>query len=200
MLCALEALAAKKVDDLKKREADDVCVRSNECTDEPRRHPLNGVSAGLAVPLAGREILLDLGSVEAPEHDGGLDPARDKATIGYECDAAVNPVTTPRKQLQAFPRCLLMNGLRQNPASASYDCIGGQHEGGGMARRHSPRLRGRKSQRMPRGKLSLKRRLINPSRVNHIRSEADLGQESDPPGRRRGQHEALVGHMVRAHG
>src|ERR1700674_2652177 len=97
--------------------------------------PLDRITAGLAVPLAAREISRQL--LLAQPLEGDLADHATECQIaagGQQRNSAINPVAAARQQVEAGAGGRLVLGFRQDAATARDDRVGGEDEGVGIAR------------------------------------------------------------------
>ena len=131
------------------RQADDVGVGAVDRRHEGRGPALDGVAAGLALPLAAGEVASISPSVSRLNSTMVVTRRAARRPSGAStADRAMNPVAAAGQQGQAAARLRLGLGLGQDAAAAGHHGIGRQHEAGlGPA---WPRPRQRLGARQPR--------------------------------------------------
>ena len=169
------AAAGQQLRGFMERQADDIRIRARDPRHERGGAALDCVAAGLAAPLAAREIGVQLGRAEALELHLADHPAdRDIAGRRHQRDAAIDPVTPARQQFEAGAGGRLVLGFRQDAAPAGDDRIGGENKGAGVPRRDGPRLGLGQPHDMRRRQLAALRGFVDIGRVDPIRHDADL--------------------------
>src|SRR5258707_14918595 len=92
---------------LEERQSHHVGIGSAEEPPEPRGEALDRIAAGLALPIARGQVLVELDTLEPAERDDGIRASRDTRAVGRDNrDTAENMVPPPREQLEATPRGL----------------------------------------------------------------------------------------------
>ncbi|VTZ62490.1 conserved hypothetical protein [Sinorhizobium medicae] len=119
------SFADQEIDSLIKRQAYHIGVRADQLHDEASGNALDAVSPGLAAPLAGREIALDIHRGKPLEAHLGVDHLLTKRAVGRdEADARIDAMAAAREKVQCG-RCLAHQfRLRQNPAADAHDGVG----------------------------------------------------------------------------
>src|SRR5262245_22062703 len=112
------ALTGEQRRGLVERQPDHVGVGADDLHDEAAGDALCGIAAGLAAPLTGGEIGLDVLVRQPLEADLGLDQALAKR-LGRrdQADRGVDPVIAPGEEAKALPRLVEQLGLGQDAAA-----------------------------------------------------------------------------------
>src|ERR1019366_5665348 len=200
-----KAFAGKEGHGLLKWQTNARRIRANEFLGEATGKTLDRIAAGLAVPLARSEIGLDLGSRQPFEAQPRFDKFLARAAFWRdEADRGVPRVRPPRQKPQGLRRLRHNLAFRQNAAADADDRVGPDDIG---TRKFRPaRSNGRGGSRFflgePRGEsprqLVLARSFVEIGGKHGIWFDADLLQEVEPPGRRRGQNKPWPPSLIAA--
>jgi hypothetical protein len=153
---------------------------------------LDRIAAGLAVPVAGRDVGVDPARGQPLEGDDRRYHAVRAAAIGSrDCDAAQDAVPPAAQELQARPRLGLALGLGQDAPAAGHHRIGGQHPASGMPGGDRRQLPTRHALRIGERQLARPMAFVDMGRVDERRLDPDLPQQIAPPRRTRSQDKLL---------
>jgi len=156
---------------------------------------LDRIAAGLAAPLAAREVGIHFEFAEPFELHLADHPAdRDFAHRRDQSDSAEDAMAAPRQHFQAATGGRLVLGFRQNAAPAGDHGIGGENKRAGVPRRNRPRLGFREPYDKGGRQFAAAWRLVDIGRINQVRYDADLAQQIEPTRRGGSKHEGCHRH------
>ena len=164
------------------RQADDAGEGAGDGPHQRLGPPLDGVAAGLAVPLAGGEIGGELLLGEPLEGDRrGRQPVAGAAVGVDQGDRRMNPVTAAGEQGQRRPRLGLGLGLGQDAPPGRDHGVGGERQRARLG--HRRRLRRRHPAGVTVRPLALQRRLVDMRRHDGVGNDAEAREQLQPPRR-----------------